>query len=251
MTALCTQLLGQSGGLGGLYLPTSQQPAYAARFGDTLPADNLALGGSPALVFGAPAVTVGAPGILPSIALNAGNTPAQYIDTGVQDTTSITVLAIAKSANTAALGNSCVIASNFNSDETGTLQFYLNNSGVIGVFSTATTGLNNQQAGISLTQAQTTAWGLYALRISTTAAGSTLDIRALTAGQSATVSAAPRYVPVTGAKTLQIGYTPAHFFNGAINVAEPIIFQYALTDDELAGVAQIIRARAEQFGVTV
>lgn len=251
MTALCTQLLGQSGGLGGLYLPTAQQPAYAARFGETQPTDNLALGGAPALVFGAPAVTAGAPGILPSIALNAGNTPPQYIDTGVQDTPSITILAIARATTAAALGNTCCITSNFNSDETGTLQFILNGSGVIGVFSTATTGLSNQQAGISLTQAQTTAWGLYTLRISTTTAGSTLDIRALTAGQSATVSATPRYVPTTGAKTLQIGYTPAHFFSGAINIAEPLIFQYALTDDELAGAVQIVRARAEQFGVTV
>ena len=75
MTALCTQLLGQTGGLGGLYLPTTQQPSYAVRFDAGNPSDNLALGGSPAIVFGSPVVTSGGPGVLPSIALQTLNTP--------------------------------------------------------------------------------------------------------------------------------------------------------------------------------
>lgn len=251
MTTLCTQLFGQTGGLGGLYLPTMNQPTYAARFGAGSPSDNIAMNGQPVLVYGAPTITDGSNGVLPSIALNAANSPSQYIDTGVQDTSSISIITIAKAQSVSDLNNTCCIASNFNNDETGTLQFYLNSSGVVGVYSTATSGLNNQSSGVSLSTSETTEWGLYSIRINTTSSSTTLYVDALTAGKKSTISTIPRYVPTTGAKTIEMGYTPAKFFNGALSISEPMMFSYALSDSELDGVAKTIRARAAQFNVTI
>lgn len=254
MTALCTQLLGQTGGLGGLYLPTTQQPSYAARFDAGNPSDNLALGGSPAIVFGSPVVTSGGPGVLPSIALQTLNTPKQYVDTGVLDTASLTVVLAAKfsALNTDGdWGSTPVLVSNFANNETGTLQFVQMGGGIQLSVSTATSGISNIGASAALTSDQAKAWGLYAARIRTTSAGTALTVQALTAGTSGTFSSpAARYISPS-VKTLQLGSTPAGIFGAPVSLSEPLLFPYALTDDELAAVVRIIRARAAAFGVTL
>ncbi|GAD08749.1 hypothetical protein GFGA_1d1429 [Gluconobacter frateurii NBRC 103465] len=79
---------------------------------------------------------------------------SQTVVAGFADTSSITVLTITKAALVVALAIGFVISSNFGNDQTGTLQFYLNYSGLNTVYSTASRGLNNQSFRCSLTSVQ-------------------------------------------------------------------------------------------------
>ena len=78
----------------------------------------------------------------------------QTVIAGFANTSSITVVTITKTAMVVDLAIDFVISSNFGNDQTGTLQFYLNYSGLNTVYSTASRGLNNQSFRCSLTSVQ-------------------------------------------------------------------------------------------------
>ena len=244
-----------SGKLGYLF-PTSQQPAYASRFTNSL--ENLAESGTPAVPFlsTAPAAVSGV------VTLGRALPTPVAIQTPAAETSDLTIMVAAKLPNTPASGNGntgALAATFYNSTAAngwnGIMLGIGQGSAIAYIATYASSSLSTQYTTAAVTDAQATSWGLYALRIKSSG-GSTVaaTIQAITAGTSSNQSWSGTLFTKDGeTPTFMLGADYLQVFATSQNVelSRAFIWNYALTDAEINDMTAMIRTDLAANGITV
>lgn len=236
--------------------PTATQPVFASFYNTAFAGANLANSAAAAQIVGAPVLTTGTVGsALPYLTTQGGS---NYLATGLPETPAGTILAIARmrTPTTGAVTDG-VIVGNYNFAQTGnTMMIFTADSAPAGAIrgripKSTPAGFNVSPPVI----ADMKNWGLYALRwnCSQTGGASTATLQSVTQGSSGTqtgtgVATGIGTVPLYIGTNVMSSATSQH---GLVDHAHTSIFDYALTDDELADTARLLGNYTARYGVTI